>query len=444
MAFPEWVEKQKRRGHEIKRVGDNYYLYGRKSKWDPVKKKAKKKTGEYLGAITPSGFVAKRTTPPEIDTVSVKEYGATAYLGSISSDIFEVMTQEFPDRIGEMLYALAILRAKGEESFKRMDIQYLTSYLSETIPGLAMSGASIASLLETVGRKREQIVAAMNRLSRSAKNIIIDGTRLTSWSKGMSLADLGHDSSGRWDPQVNIIYVFERALSPRPVFYRRVRGNIPDVSAMRLTMESMGSDCVFTVVADAGFASAENFGMLVDGDIKYIVPLKRNTSEIVPADLNARDNYRHAFTYAARPVMAYEPEKDGYRIVVFRDEFMRSREMSDFIKRLEKKNQAIRESKKKEKAPESDIEEEAIKSDPYFGTIIVRTNLDDSPQEIYETYKMRVAIEQCFDTLKNTLSQDHGYMHSDESFEAWCFINHIALTLAYRVLNTLKDKNLAA
>jgi transposase len=123
---------------------------------------------------------------------------------------------------------------------------------------------------------------------------------------------------------------------------------------------------------------------------------------------------------------------------------MRSREMSDFIKRLEKKHQAIRESKKKEKAPESDIGEEAIKSDPYFGTIIVRTNLDDSPQEIYETYKMRVAIEQCFDTLKNTLSQDHGYMHSDESFEAWCFINHIALTLAYRVLNTLKDKNLAA
>jgi transposase len=55
---------------------------------------------------------------------------------------------------------------------------------------------------------------------------------------------------------------------------------------------------------------------------------------------------------------------------------------------------------------------------------------------------MRVAIEQCFDTLKNTLAQDNSYMHTDESFEAWCFINHIALTLAYRVLNTLKEKGL--
>jgi hypothetical protein len=81
-------------------------------------KKAKKKTGEYLGAITPTGFVAKRKTPPVIDTVSVKEHGATAYLGSVSTDIFEVLTQELPDRIGETIYELAVLRAKGEESFK--------------------------------------------------------------------------------------------------------------------------------------------------------------------------------------------------------------------------------------------------------------------------------------------------------------------------------------
>jgi transposase len=218
-----------------------------------------------------------------------------------------------------------------------MDIQYQTSYLSETIPGLAMSGASITSLLENAGRKRERIIAAMNRLSKSTKNIIIDGSRLTSWSQGMSLPDLGHNSSGKWHPRVNIIYVFERALLPRPVFYRCVRGNIPDVSAMKLTMESMGKECVFTVIADAGFASAENFEMLAESGIKYIVPLKRNTNEIVSADLNARGNYRYAFTYAARSVIAREQEKAGYRIVVFRDEFMRSKEMSDFIKRLEKK-----------------------------------------------------------------------------------------------------------
>jgi transposase len=420
-------------------------MYERKAQWDPAKKKAKKKTGQYLGKITTSGFVPKKIAQQPADSmVCVKEYGATAYLSSISADILEALTNVFPDGIGEAIYTLAILRAKGEDSFKRMDVQYKTSVLSDIIPGLALSGASITSLLENVGRKRTAIVTAMNALSKTTRNILIDGSRLTSWSNGMSLPEIGHSSSGRWDPQVNIMYVFERALLPQPVFYRCVRGNIPDVSAMKLTMESMGPDCIFTVVADAGFASAENFELLDEYDMKYIVPLKRNTSEIIATDLNERRSFNHAFTYAERSVIAYEPEKKGYRILVFRDEYMRSKEMSDFIKRLEKKNLTIRASKKKVKDSEVDIGKEAIKSDPYFGTIIMRTNLDDSPQEIYETYKMRVAIEQCFDTLKNTLSQDHSYMHTDESFEAWCFINHIALILAYRVLNTLKDKNLTS
>jgi hypothetical protein len=444
MVFPDWVEKHKKQGCEIKRIGDRYYLYERKSQWDPVKKKAKKKTGEYLGTITPSGFIPKRTTLPANDAISVKEYGATAYLSCISSDILKALKEEFPNGLGEMIYVLAILRARGEESFKRMEIQYQTSYLSDIIPGLAMSGASITSVLENVGRKRAEIVATMKKLSSSKTNIIIDGTRLTSWSEGMTLPDVGYSSTGKWDPQVNIMYVFERATLPQPVFYRCVRGNIPDVSAMKLTMEAMESDCIFTVIADAGFASDENFLMLQGTGIKYIVPLKRNTSEIHAPDLNVRDNYRHAFTYAGRSIIAYEPSNSEYRIIVFRDEYMRSKEMSDFIQNLEKKNLAIRESKRKKIVSEINIGEEAIKKDPYFGTIIIRTNLEDIPQEIYETYKMRVAIEQCFDTLKNTLAQDHSYMQSNESFEAWCFINHIALTLTYRVLNTLKEKNLTA
>jgi hypothetical protein len=46
---------------------------------------------------------------------------------------------------------------------------------------LEMSGASITSLLENVGRQRDKIVTTINRLSSSVKNIIVDGSRLTSW-----------------------------------------------------------------------------------------------------------------------------------------------------------------------------------------------------------------------------------------------------------------------
>jgi transposase len=443
MAYPEWVEAQKRQGCEIKRIGDKYYLYERKSQWDANKKKAKKKTGEYLGAITPEGFKPKKTTLPRDFVRSVKEYGASAYLCSLSGDIREILCREFPeDRIGETIYALAVLRVMGEASFKRMEINYETSFLSESMPGLLTSGSKVTGLLEHVGRMRDRIVLTMNAMSESVRNIIVDGSSITSRSQLMTMPEKGRNNRKNWDPQVNVIYVFERAALPQPVFYRCVRGNIADVSAMKLTMESMERECFFTLVADAGFASDTNFALMEESGLEYIVPLKRNTKEVSGEELGVRGKFKTAFTYNKRSVLAHEPEKDGYRIIVYRDESMRSKEMSDFIGRLEKKNAAIEESKRKKDAVKADIGKETMENDPYFGTIIIRTNMQGSVKEIYETYKLRVIIEQCFDTLKNTLAQDHSYMHSDTAFEAWCFINHIALTIAYRVLNSLKEKNL--
>ena len=52
MAYPEWVEKQKRPGTNISCIHGKYYLYEATSVWDPEKKRTRKKTGKYLGRIT--------------------------------------------------------------------------------------------------------------------------------------------------------------------------------------------------------------------------------------------------------------------------------------------------------------------------------------------------------------------------------------------------------
>ena len=57
MTHPDWVLKFKQKGTLIMRRGDLYYLYRVTSKWDPEKKRARMKTGEYLGRITPDGCV---------------------------------------------------------------------------------------------------------------------------------------------------------------------------------------------------------------------------------------------------------------------------------------------------------------------------------------------------------------------------------------------------
>lgn len=55
--LPDWVIKYKTPGTQIVKNGNNYYISKISSKWDPVKKRAKKITDEYLGKITPKGII---------------------------------------------------------------------------------------------------------------------------------------------------------------------------------------------------------------------------------------------------------------------------------------------------------------------------------------------------------------------------------------------------
>jgi len=387
MPYPEWVEKHKVQGCEIKKINGKYYLYKLRSRWDADKKRAVKVSGEYLGAITEDGFVPKRLKSNKSDVYVIKEYGASAYLMSISEDIREILYRIFDKRTADSIYVSAILRLVGEHTFKRLEHAYITSYISEIIPDLSLTGPSATALLESIGRRRDLITEVMRELSSCAINIIVDGSRITSFSKQMMMPQVGYGHGTAWDPQVNLIYVFERAPLPQPVFYRCVQGNISDITAMKLTFESMERDGEFTVVADKGFASETNFGLLAQYGMKYIIPLKRNSAEFTAEKLSNRSNFTTAFTYNARPVLAFQVEREGYNVIAFRDEDMKTHEMSDYITKLEKNNQAIRESKRKTDELEADVGIETLKADPYFGVIIMRTNTGFSSKEVYETLK---------------------------------------------------------
>ena len=77
-----------------------------------------------------------------------------------------------------------------------------------------------------------------------------------------------------------------------------------------------------------------------------------------------------------------------------------------------------------------------------FGVIAFRTNIDDTPENLFYLYKTRGEIEQSFDFLKNLLEQDHTYLQSVYSVEEWAFINHISLMLVYAIYTRLKSADL--
>lgn len=75
-VYPDWVQKHRRKGTTVKRVGDNYYLYKHTSKRVPGKKNPVP-VDSYIGRITPDGVEEKgyRKVDTNRTDVIVKEYG---------------------------------------------------------------------------------------------------------------------------------------------------------------------------------------------------------------------------------------------------------------------------------------------------------------------------------------------------------------------------------
>ena len=71
---------------EFKKIGNNWYVYERFSKYDPTTKRSRKVSGKCLGKITPEGFVqTKRRLTPEADqsSPSVRRVSDVAEAGAV-------------------------------------------------------------------------------------------------------------------------------------------------------------------------------------------------------------------------------------------------------------------------------------------------------------------------------------------------------------------------
>ena len=429
MAYPDWVEKQRRPGTSIHCIRGKYYLYEVTSVYDKEKKRARAITKGYLGRITEEGLIPpKKKTESNESKYSVKEYGASSVLLDMGKDLHAKLKEVFPDEADELM-SLAVLRLVESCPFKRIGLLYERSYLSEMFPGLPMSSASLSGFLRSVGSRREKIVRFMNRMIDGSEHILFDGTGIITKSEHLDINRLGYNSHRQFDPQINLLYAFS-SEQHQPVYYRIVPGNVRDVSSFRQAVSESGIQDV-TVIADKGFGSAANFGMLEDAQIRYIVPLRRNSGAFDRARLKSGDkgSFDGHFIFQKRVIWYYEYVIDGARYIVFQDSSLRTEEEKDYLQRLEAQHEGY--------SMEGYLEKQYD-----FGTILFRTNRTDPPEEIYKLYKTRIEIEQTFDFLKNLLETDVIYLQDKYAVEGWAFINHLSLLLAYLVYQKLRSTDL--
>ena len=423
--YPEWVEKFKTKGTNISKINDNYYLYEVTSVWDKEKKRARKITKQYLGKITENGLIPPKEKKPDIIApVAVKEYGASHTVCELGKDILARLNECFTQYEAETIFTLAALRLISRCPFKRAQHLYEHSYLSEYFKDIKLSGKDISYFLKVFGDRRDDMVKFMKLFFGKDEHILFDGTKIISNSEKMDINRIGYNP-GKYDPQVNLLYAFATGGN-MPVYYRLAAGCVTDIKTLRFTLAETGlEDIVF--VADKGFGSADNFKMLEEAKMKYVVPLRRSsalfdTTKLETGNKSSFDGY---FVFNERPIWYYKtPEA-----VVYMDSVLKTEEEKDYILRIEKKLEGY-------------SAENFIEKQYKFGTIVLKSNLDETPEEIYNIYKKRHEIEQTFDFLKNLLDQDKSYMQNERSLEAWAFINHISLLLCYLVYNRLSEKKL--
>jgi transposase len=434
MTYPDWVLKQKKKGTEIRKIGNNYYLYKVTSVWDKEKGRAKKITEKFLGKITHDGLVEPRheRVRASLNNIAVKEFGATNFLLEANDDIKERFKELYPNTWKE-LFIFAVFRLLYTTPLKSLQAYYASSFISEILPGAHLSPKVIGNLLGDIGRDRERTKAFLRQFVSGNEFLLIDLTHVFSLSENIISSVPGYNSERDFLPQIRLIFLF--SLDHHlPAYFRMVAGSIRDVSSLALTIKEAEVQHA-ALIGDKGFYSEDNVLALEKEGLHYILPLKRNSSlidysKIKTGDRRAFDGY---FLFEKRAIWYYSyklcaGELTGRQITVFMDERLKVEEEKDYLSRTDKENTTVLET--------------FFTIQHRMGTISVITDLNESGERIYNLLKSRAEIETMFDTFKNVLHADRTYMRDDYQLEGWMFINFVALVFYYRLYRLLADNAL--
>ena len=435
VLHPDWALACKRKGTELRLLKGKYYLYQVTSKWNPEKKRSIKITEKFLGRITQEeGFIESekarlRRQQIQIDSVQVKEYGIASAIEHLFTDTVSALEKFFPE-CWQRLVALAYCRLVYQSPLKNMSFHFSHSYLSQQYPGVDWSSRSLSHFLREVGQARNTIVEFCRSFKISEDCILFDGTDLFSDSEQMELPKLSKSKFGTFDDMVNLMCVFS-VKQQSPVYYRLLPGNIKDVSAFKMSLQESGVKDA-TIIIDKGFASNSNIEALEKEELKFIIPLPRNSSlidyqKIQSGDKSLLDGH---FQYEGRYIWQYTTAVDEKKsVTVFLDDELRCREEKDYLNRVESKAVKYTMEKFHEKRHT-------------FGTVAMLNNTGKSPREVYVDYKTRGEVETMIDTLKNVVDADRTCMQNELALEGWMFVNMVALKWYYVILNLLKKNEL--
>lgn len=412
--------KHKAKGIAVEKRGSCYYASRVTSEWDPQKKRAQKKTLEYLGKITPDGILPPRhKRAPQVG--GIVEAGHLIFLERFIKTVAKPLEEFFPYDWQSIL-AAAVIKLCYREPCARMRLRHETSISKQFWPAAALSKNSLSALLPRVGLQWAAQRDFFRRMACEEKHMAIDLSHLFSESQNIPWLEYGHNGDEVWRPQMGVLLMWG-TTTHRPGFLKLLPGAAHSAQCLANAVgESDLQDVI--VVVDKGFWSPKNVRVLEESDIHYAMALRRNLplAQCVP-----HTKYKEFFHYRKHVQWWRTTKWEKRSIYHYLDKSLAADEESAYLLRVEQGTATRRQY-------------EHLKHS--FGTLSIVTDTGMSAQEIYELYKERRDVEYAFDALQNTLGADVTWMRSRESMQGYLFILFVSLHLYSQVLDHLKRKKL--
>nr|WP_307917316.1 transposase [Mycoplasmopsis bovis] len=180
------------------------------------------------------------------------------------------------------------------------------------------------------------------------------------------------------------------------------------------------------LVADKGFRTKAITELLEQNkNVKYLLPLKRNTTLIRAEKL---DENLAPVKIKDKQLLGSKKQIDGKFFYLFKDlEIAGKESVGNYQKHLKRNTFNI---------------DEFNKNNQFFGVIVFESNVDLSLEDVYTLYDQRWEIEEMFNFYKNILEPSKTRVHSEMKVYTTEFINYLSLIIATKVKNNLIKLNL--
>jgi transposase len=254
----------------------------------------------------------------------------------LAKDIIEPLKKCFYDRWKEII-AFSIVKTIQPLPLRLIKSRWEKLHLSQQIDA-SLSPNTISEVLRDIGKDYASQKEFFDELMVDSKTLIFDLSSIFSYSENLQYAEKGHNSDHLFLKQINFMLFFSMDKQ-LPVLLKPLPGSVRDVKALRTVIDEVNAkDSI--VVIDRGFASYVVPDLLKEFDFNFILPLRRNFTEI---DYDRKLDY--TFSYRKRGIKWGRKRIDTNFLYLFEDVKLRAEEETTFIHLMNEKKRTIEEYK---------------------------------------------------------------------------------------------------